>query len=965
MDSIIMQDYPPPAPAPAPAPIPMAASQSNGLPEDQNDSDSDDSASDHERPSNGLQSIASTEGRPLTGLGDRPPRPDTKSGIKERLSELEDIDDNLALEEKKIAAKRLRKDNKVAEKYAGEDAFRKSRRDMEDAAVKARRDDEDARISQMRAMKLERTRKRREREDTSFRHRTQAHEQEEHDLLRRLKNLKRGRPIDEGEGLPQPDRPPSTPLSPPAKRHQPSQISEPMRSPMPFPMPGDSQPFKFSQTLPPIQGHHPQPMQTTQNPQTQQTQQNPQTQPATEAAYKPQIQHNPPVQSIPPHQQSQQAPHVHQPAPQAQNTQTSGHPTLAPVQDPHWKKWPQGPGYPSNPPPNPFSYSPGGTFQVPSQPPPPNGAPRAWPAAPPIKYGPSPQPPSTAGNAPSSAATSTATHYDVHPPAGPPPMVSTGFQSINQPAPHTPASTPSGKAKGKGRAGLDTAVHHTPSHPPGTSVSPPNTASGKRKASTTHPYSQSEAFANRHHHCERHDALDRGVWTYYGPGGTKDNPTIPQKREMYLKCHHSSCNRIDWKTVHGLQCHIVKHHGVPKGTIGSLDLALEAYGVDVKQIEDYEKIHGFGSGGVIADKSSSRKSKKRQSNGTNATATQPTPAAANPTFQPSKPAPAPAPVSRPTPQPPSLHFPTSVSKGHNGGYVQEDIVFSEDESELDSVPSPKIAPLKIGARKTQPFDPVKTEAQNSASPVEKTATEPRTLPLAMTDESASFDRPQSPQEKPVQTTEVQSMTATTAPSAPLLKIPDTPESQAQESVEEPSPTNDTASNDVPPASPEKSEPTSQIVTLKVGKTLQRLAGNALSISETASPSPSIDSTPPPPKTTSNTNSLSRPRDRNPRIPASARWEWAPVTSSSGSEDDRSMPSSRRRKDRTTSAPSFADARDELQGPDEDDDEMLDYGSRELRDRGMGGPRSAGFAGMGVRFSERAAKKPRKRYNYED
>lgn len=132
------------------------------------------------------------------------------------------------------------------------------------------------------------------------------------------------------------------------------------------------------------------------------------------------------------------------------------------------------------------------------------------------------------------------------------------------------------------------------------SVSTPSTGPNKRTPSTTHPYQMSEAFANRHHHCERVDSLNRGIWTSYGIGGTKDNPTGPAV-EMYLRCNHDGCSRIDWRTVHGLQCHIVKNHLQPKGTIGSLDRALEKYGVPVKEVEDYERIHGRGSAGTMAD----------------------------------------------------------------------------------------------------------------------------------------------------------------------------------------------------------------------------------------------------------------------------------------------------------------------------------------------------------------------------
>jgi hypothetical protein len=110
----------------------------------------------------------------------------------------------------------------------------------------------------------------------------------------------------------------------------------------------------------------------------------------------------------------------------------------------------------------------------------------------------------------------------------------------------------------------------------------------------------SEAFANRHHHCERVDSLNRGIWTSYGPGGTQENPTGPPV-EMYLRCNHDNCRRIDWRTVHGLQCHIVKNHEQPKGTIGSLEKALDRYGVPIREVEEYEQEHGEGTGGTMAD----------------------------------------------------------------------------------------------------------------------------------------------------------------------------------------------------------------------------------------------------------------------------------------------------------------------------------------------------------------------------
>ena len=70
---------------------------------------------------------------------------------------------------------------------------------------------------------------------------------------------------------------------------------------------------------------------------------------------------------------------------------------------------------------------------------------------------------------------------------------------------------------------------------------------------------------------------------------------------MYLRCNHDDCKRIDWRTVHGLQCHIVKNHEQPKGTIGSLEKALDRYGVPVSEIESYEREHGEGTAGTMAD----------------------------------------------------------------------------------------------------------------------------------------------------------------------------------------------------------------------------------------------------------------------------------------------------------------------------------------------------------------------------
>ncbi|EXJ83104.1 hypothetical protein A1O1_06722 [Capronia coronata CBS 617.96] len=223
--------------------------------------------------------------------------------------------------------------------------------------------------------------------------------------------------------------------------------------------------------------------------------------------------------------------------------------------------------------------------------------------------------PATPANAPRQ----TSSNYDTRPP----PTTSTAFAPINTLStsgfatinPRTTSTSPLPNV-GLPRPSTTTDVNKTPSHQilsggvdstrfhsyaAPSSVSTPSTGGpNKRTPSTTHPYQMSEAFANRHHHCERVDSLNRGIWTSYGVGGSKDNPTGPPV-EMYLRCNHDGCSRIDWRTVHGLQCHIVKNHVQPKGTIGSLDKALEKYGVPVKEVEDYERIHGRGSAGTMAD----------------------------------------------------------------------------------------------------------------------------------------------------------------------------------------------------------------------------------------------------------------------------------------------------------------------------------------------------------------------------
>jgi hypothetical protein len=197
-------------------------------------------------------------------------------------------------------------------------------------------------------------------------------------------------------------------------------------------------------------------------------------------------------------------------------------------------------------------------------------------------------------------------------------------------------------------------------------------ATGKRTPSATHPYTLSESFYNRYHKCERVDALNRGIWTSYGPGGTADNPTGP-KVEMYLRCSHENCLRMDWRTVHGLQCHIVKNHEQPKGTIGSLEKALDRYGVPVSDIYEYERIDGPGSGGTMKNTKPKSGATPRTSEIMPSTVTLGNPRVQLPSETPTPP---PA-VSAPN----NLLFPRISQRTPSRGFIQNDIVYSDDDEE--------------------------------------------------------------------------------------------------------------------------------------------------------------------------------------------------------------------------------------------------------------------------------------------
>ena len=439
----------------------------------------------------------------------------------------------------------IRKQRSLADKRRRKDDRTRQGREAQDHKIRAiydAREKHDARLN-----------RRRTAEDARFRAVEEQIEEEENNLRRRLKRLKRGLPLDEsphqaGRSMStasmSPPGPSFSTVPPPPKRHQKGPPSH-------------------------NDGAHPSPQGTALPP-------------------------------PPPNSSS---------APSYSFYQGSQKPYSVPYHPPtNYSTVPPPPGPASGGPPASLSSHPSND----RSPYAPNGRP-ASPAPMPPTLGSTPQhEPSPASRQPSSS-------YDTRPP---PPTVS-GFASINPPT-HSgfaavnarSAATPPSAYSSVSRPIMDT---HTPnaafpdaqneparhdSNGNGSNSAgstPVGGAGGKRTPSTTHPYQMSEAFANRHHHCERVDGLNRGIWTYYGPHlGTADHPTGPPV-EMYLRCNHDNCRRIDWRTVHGLQCHIVKNHEQPKGTIGSLEKALDRYGVPITEVEEYEREHGEGTGGTMAD----------------------------------------------------------------------------------------------------------------------------------------------------------------------------------------------------------------------------------------------------------------------------------------------------------------------------------------------------------------------------
>ena len=782
------------------------------------------------------------------------------SAVKQRLLELDAVEDILVTRRNKLVAKRERKDARIHRRLQEEDASIEWQRAEEDAKVKRQREEEDARRAQNRMAREDRIRERREREDADYREREKAHEDEEYELRRRLKNLKRVRPADEEVIENRRASTVSESMSPPAKKHQQNPASV---QTVDSPRPSSLQPL--------------------------------------------------------------------QPRPQEQQPAT---------QYPYYYGW--------NPPPvtGPYAYGPGETYQPQNQPLPaqqnrlssaplPNGGPpRFNPPAHPPTHGPfskATPPPSQAQSphhqAQAHAPLQGSSQYDVRPPSATSdfPSINTptsGFPSINQPPTHVMRTPilPAPKAKrshppsAKVHAiSIESAVQDSPKHAPAPTprFSTP-TLGGKRKASTTHPYSQSEAFANRHHHCERTDELDRGIWMYFGPGGTKEAPTVAGKKEMYLRCSHDDCMRIDWKTVHGLQCHIVKNHGIPKGTIGSLELALEKYGVEVQEVEEHEKKHGLGSAGAMVEKASRVKARTKASNeiaiprssGLLDKST------AGPAVAPSKLAPA----ARPKPSAPIVLFPNLAARSPSGGYVQDDIVYSEDESDGDtsSAEFQKLRTRKLaGAAHWKASDSeVSTPPVSRAGGDDDLQSIPRAV-LIQERTSRTIDDLKSPEPRPTSSTETLAVAASAPPSTeslpppstdlPLHSVTQTPPmgTETQKSILAAQRVNARLDAEDPDFVATATPAESDIPSLTQPQAQSQTPNLTTQVSDTQDTTMS-----------STKHSTSRPRGgAERRVPASKRWDWAPV------EDDDTTSTSTTTKKIDGNGTTLTKAQQELQGID--------------------------------------------------
>lgn len=163
------------------------------------------------------------------------------------------------------------------------------------------------------------------------------------------------------------------------------------------------------------------------------------------------------------------------------------------------------------------------------------------------------------------------------PPVNPPPRLDTSNRSASTPINPSHYDATNGPK-------FQAREHYSPMNPPPfpnrTPIGPsPAPGSGPapgitmtKRGPSTHPYMFSEAFAKRHGNCDRKDSQGRGIWRHEATN-----------TDRYIRCNHDNCGRMDWKTLHGFACHIVRRHDVPKGTLQGIQDALDRYGYEVGQ----------------------------------------------------------------------------------------------------------------------------------------------------------------------------------------------------------------------------------------------------------------------------------------------------------------------------------------------------------------------------------------------
>ncbi|KAL9107722.1 MAG: hypothetical protein Q9227_007437 [Pyrenula ochraceoflavens] len=273
---------------------------------------------------------------------------------------------------------------------------------------------------------------------------------------------------------------------------------------------------------------------------------------------------------------------------------------------------------------DPFAKEPAAYPQHPA-PPPPTGPASVPPSAPPIAAVPAKyQPPHQGQQSPHVQSPSMPyqsghghrpPHDHARPPSGPPPSHQppppvSGFAAVNRAPPSfapvnapipAPVQTPMppqppptqgppphpGLAPAPGTPvyndpnsrNFQTHKHYSPMNPPPSlnkppgvqrTETPPSVSAKRERGPSTHPYMYSEAFAKRHVKCDREDQYGRGIW-HHDTSNT----------DRYIRCWHDNCGRMDWKTLHGFACHIVRRHDLPKGTLQGIQDCLEKYGVEV------------------------------------------------------------------------------------------------------------------------------------------------------------------------------------------------------------------------------------------------------------------------------------------------------------------------------------------------------------------------------------------------